>query len=80
VRAFLSLRNVHTHTNARVRGFGNDRRHVHSRARPFAALSQGPPFKTARAMDRQIGALFFVCDTRVSDLGNLSGLAETWWN
>jgi len=60
VRAFLCLRNAHTHTRAyaRVRVTGNDRRHVHSRARPFAALSWGPPFKTARAMDRRIGALF----------------------
>lgn len=56
--AFLSLRSVHTHTYARVRRIGNDRRHVHSRARPFAALSRSPPFKTARAMDRRIGALF----------------------
>lgn len=44
-------------TRTRVCEVENDR-HVHSRARPFAALSRGPPFKTARTMDRRISALF----------------------
>lgn len=50
-------------TYTRVCEVENDR-HVHSRARPFAALSRGPPFKTARAMDRRISALFCSRHTR----------------
>lgn len=50
-------------TRTRMCEVENDR-HVHSRARPFAALSRGPPFKTARAMDRRISALFCSRHTR----------------
>lgn len=48
VRAFLSLRNVHTHTYARVRRIGNDRRHVYSRAltcAPFCRAFLEPAFQ-----------------------------------
>lgn len=60
VRAFLGLRNVHTHTYARVRGIGNDRRHVHSRARPFAALSQSPPLQNC-PHDGSTDRCSFIC-------------------